>query len=226
LKLKPSPAVRKRLRWTVAIAAVVVLVLPLLMSSYVRTNGASFIVEAEAAESFAADCVLVLGAGLRPDGSPSLMLRDRLDRAVELYNAGAAPKLLLSGDNGTVSYNEVAAMKKYVLGAGIPAKDVFLDYAGFSTYESMVRARSVFMARRVIVVTQRYHLYRALYDADRQGLTAVGVAARDIAYRGQKKRDLREIPARSQDFLKVLLKWPPKYLGNEIPVTGDGRVTH
>lgn len=179
----------------------------------------------EAAELGSTDCILVLGCGVRPDGSPSLMLRDRLDMGLRLYEMGAAPKLLLSGDHGRAEYDEVNGMKSYVMQTEIPSQDVFLDHAGFSTYESMYRARDVFQANRVIIVSQRYHLYRAVYDARRLGLDAWGVAAEDIAYLGQTARELREVLARNKDVLWCLLQPEPTFLGEVIPISGDGNLT-
>ena len=124
-----------------------------------------------------ADCILVLGAGVRKDGSPSHMLTDRLLVGIDLYEAGAAPKLLMSGDHGQAEYDEVNTMKAYAVSAGVPGEDVFMDHAGFSTWESLIRARDVFGVRRVVIVTQEYHLYRALWIAEALGLEAVGVSA-------------------------------------------------
>lgn len=136
------------------------------LSLWVWGSSRSYLLSAEEAGQLGGvDAILVLGCGVRPDGSPSLMLRDRLETGLQLYEAGAAPKLLLSGDHGSIGYDEVNAMKDYVLERGVPSEDVFLDHAGFSTYESMYRARDVFQAQRVIIVSQRYHLYRAVYDA-------------------------------------------------------------
>lgn len=172
-----------------------------------------------------ADCILILGASVLGD-TPSKMLSDRLDVGIALYQAGVAPKLLLSGDNGQVYYNEVAVMLKYALDAGVPAEDIFLDHAGFSTYESMYRAGAVFEVQKAVVVTQGYHLYRALYDARGLGIEAAGVASDQKVYGGQAYRDLREIAARIKDFFMVLAKPEPTYLGEAIPIGGDGRVTH
>ncbi|MCQ4638373.1 YdcF family protein [Anaerovorax odorimutans] len=169
-----------------------------------------------------ADCILVLGALVRRDGTPSYMLQDRLDVAIKLYKAGAAPKLLLSGDHGQVRYDEVNVMKEYALEAGVPKKDIFLDHAGFSTYDSVYRAKAIFEVERVIVVTQGYHQYRALYGCEKMGIDAWGAAADQTTYRGQKMRDLREIAARDKDFVKWLFKPEPTYLGDTIPISGSG----
>ena len=170
------------------------------------------------------DCILVLGAAVRGD-TPSKMLQDRLDVAISLYEQGVAPKLLLSGDNGQVYYNEVVVMQKYVLDAGVPAEDVFLDYAGFSTYESMYRARDVFLVETAVVVTQKYHLYRALQIGKALGLSVQGVASDQKSYAGQDYRDLREIAARIKDVFQSILQPKPTYLGPEIPIDGNGEVT-
>ncbi len=183
------------------------------------------IVTPEEAAGFDADAVVVLGAAVHPDGTPSNMLRDRLDDGIALYQAGAAPKIIMSGDNGTASYNEVAAMKAYAVEHGVPAEDVFCDHAGFSTYESMYRAKHVFGADRIIVATQTYHLYRALYAALGLGMEAVGVPCDYYDYSGQLLRDVREIPARTKDFFKTLFKVPSTFVGDPISLDQSGDVT-
>ena len=174
-----------------------------------------------------ADCILVLGAGIRDDGTPSDMLADRLDQGIALYKSGAADYLLMSGDHGREHYDEVNVMKQYAIDAGVPSEAIFMDHAGFSTYESMFRARDVFELQSVIVVTQEYHLYRALYVADELGLEAYGVAADPRAYAGAAYRNAREILARNKDFFQVLFRAKPTYLGDAIPVVGgNGDVTN
>ena len=178
----------------------------------------------EAAELENTDCVLVLGAGVR-DGNPTPMLRDRLITGISLYKSGAAPKIIMSGDHGREDYDEVNVMKSYAVENGVPDGDVFMDHAGFSTYDSVYRAKAVFEADSIIIVTQKYHLYRAHYIAERLGVNAVGVSADLDDYSGQLKRDLREIAARDKDFFSCLFKPEPKYLGEKIPVSGDGNIT-
>ena len=131
----------------------------------------------EAAELEDVDCIIVLGCQVRDDGTLSHMLRDRLMRGLEVYNAGAAPKLLMSGDHGRKDYDEVGAMKQYAIDNGVPSENVFMDHAGFSTYETVYRAKEIFEADKVIIITQEYHLYRALYIAEQLGLEAYGVSA-------------------------------------------------
>ena len=182
--------------------------------------------EEQAAELEEIACVLVLGCGLEADGSPSPMLHDRLQQGVALYQKEAAPKLLVSGDHGREEYDEVNAMKRFAEEQGVPSEDVFMDHAGFSTYESVYRARDIFQVRRMVIVTQEYHLSRALYIAKRLGIEAWGVPADPRTYSGQTARDLREILARDKDFLTCILKPKPTYLGKAIPVNGNGNLTN
>lgn len=173
-----------------------------------------------------ADCILVLGAGIHQDGSPTPMLADRLDTAIALYQSHAAPKLLMSGDHGRKDYDEVQTMKDYAIEKGVPSEDIFMDHAGFSTYESLYRARDIFQAQTILIVTQEYHLYRALYIANALSLKAQGVPADTQKYAGQTYRDLREILARDKDFLTSIYKPDPTFLGEAIPVSGNGDLTN
>lgn len=179
----------------------------------------------EATELEDVDCILVLGASVYGN-TLSPMLADRVQRGVDLYNTKCSPKLLMSGDHGGEYYDEVNAMKNYAMEHGVPSEDVFMDHAGFSTYESMYRAKSVFGAKKVIIVTQRYHLSRAVYIARHLGLDAYGVAAEDIRYSGQTKRDVREFLAIGKDFLGTILKPKPTFDGGHISLDGSGDVTN
>ena len=181
--------------------------------------------EEEAKSISDADCILVLGCGVRPDGTPSHMLEDRLRRGVSLYENGVAPKLLMSGDHGQDDYDEVNTMKSYALDKGVPTEDIFMDHAGFSTYESMYRAKNIFQAEKIIIVTQQYHLYRAIYIAEQLGLKAYGVSCDYRQYSGQLMRDVREVLARVKDFGMCIMQPEPTYMGEVIPVQGDGRIT-
>lgn len=172
------------------------------------------------------DCIIVLGCQVRDDGSLSDMLHDRLWRSVQLYEAGVSAKLLMSGDHGQDHYNEVGAMKQYAVDRGVPSEDVFMDHAGFSTYETMYRAKEVFQARKVVIVTQEYHLYRAIYIAEKLGLEAYGVASDLQNYVGQINRDVREVMARCKDFGMCIFKPEPTYLGEAISVSGNGNATN
>ena len=171
-------------------------------------------------------CVLVLGCAIWDNNQPSPMLKDRLDAAIALYKKGAAPKLLLSGDNSRAEYSEPDCMLAYTLKQGIPPEDIFLDFAGFSTYDSIHRAKAVFRADRVIVVTQKYHLFRALKICGALGVTARGVASNQAKHEGRYFREAREVLARCKDLVKGKMRPEPTFLGDEIPIDGDGTVTH
>lgn len=186
----------------------------------------SILTEQQASQLQDVDCIIVLGCQVRNDGTPSHMLEDRLKQGVALYDLGAAPKLLMSGDHGTEGYDEVDTMKRYAVDAGVPSADVFMDHAGFSTYETVYRAKEIFQAEKVVIVTQRYHLYRALYIAEALGLEAYGVAAEYRRYSGQFARNVREVLARVKDFGMAIFQPDPTYLGENIPISGNGELTH
>lgn len=194
----------------------------ILIDAYVKNLVKSSIISADEAINLNADCILVLGAGVRADGRPSPMLEDRLLQGIALYKMGASNKLLMSGDNTRKGYDEVNTMKQYALDKGIASEDIFMDHAGISTYDSIYRAKEIFQADNVIIVTQQYHLYRALYISESLGINAYGVSADPRIYVGQELRDLREIMARAKDFVKCIFKPPSSFLGDVIPVSGDG----
>ena len=171
------------------------------------------------------DCILILGAGIWGD-KPSPMLQDRLDEGVKLYKEGIASKIIMSGDHGREEYDEVNIMKEYAIEKGVPSEDIFMDHAGFSTYESIYRAKEIFDADNIVIVTQEYHLYRALYIADKLNINAYGVNSDPRKYSGQTFRELREILARNKDFINCIIKPEPTYLGESIPVIGDGDITN
>ena len=172
------------------------------------------------------DCILILGAKVFDDGGVSAMLADRLDKGIELYFAGVSDRILVSGDHGQTEYDEVNTMKEYCVARGVPSDAVFMDHAGFSTYDSVVRAKQIFECKSVMIVTQQYHLYRALYIARSVGLDAYGASASNRTYAGQTKRDLREIAARVKDVGSVVFSVKPKYLGEKMPISGSGNVTN
>ncbi len=181
---------------------------------------------ADEASISSADAIVVLGASVFADGTPSGILQDRLDDGIALYFAGVAPKLIMSGDNGTESYNEVRVMKQYAIAQGVPSEDIFCDHAGFSTYESMYRAKYVFGCQRIVVATQTYHLYRALWSAKSLGMQATGVPSDYHEYQKQLQYDIREVPARTKDFFKALFRMPSTYVGDAISLDQDGDVTN
>lgn len=167
------------------------------------------------------DCILVLGCGV-----DSVYLADRLSVAFELYEAGASDKLLMTGDHGREAYDEVNYMLDKAEEAGIDRKNVFTDHAGFSTYESIYRAKEIFEAERIIIVTQEYHLYRSLYIAEKLGIEAYGVSASLHSYGSQDYQDIREALARFKDFFSALIKPEPTFLGDVIPISGDAYPSH
>ena len=196
------------------------------LNAYVKSSTAERIISSDTASDIEdADCILVLGCLVRGDGSPSHMLSDRIDTGISLYKAGAAPKILMSGDHGRENYDEVGTMKDIAVLSGISSSDVFEDHAGFSTYESLYRAKEIFGVKKAIIVTQEYHLYRAIYIAESLGIEAFGVPADLRTYSGQTTREVREILARIKDFGMSVIKPEPTYLGEFIPISGNGDLT-
>lgn len=215
------------LAYTLTITLLVSAVAVFGVDSYVVFSTKSRILAPEDATTLEnVDCIIVLGCQVKSDGIPSHMLEDRLRRGVELYHAAAAPKLLMSGDHGRTDYNEVGTMKQYAIDNGIPSADIFMDHAGFSTYESIYRAKYIFEAERVLIVTQEYHLHRALFIAQQLGVDAYGVNADYRTYYGQFARDVREILARCKDVFTTSFRIPPTYLGDTIPIDGNGDITN
>lgn len=185
------------------------------INAYMISFAKDYIIDTESLSDYEFDCIMVLGAGLW-DGEPSPMLKERLDFGLEAYSTGCSTKFLMSGDHGTEDYDEVNAMKDYIVANSVDPDDVFLDHAGFSTYESMYRARDVFKAEKMLIVTQKYHLYRAVYNARKLGLDAYGFDREELQY--PIYNDLRESAARIKDFFYCIAKPEPTYLGEEIPV--------
>lgn len=168
------------------------------------------------------EVAIVLGASV-VRGVPSPLLAKRADAALALYRKGKVKKILVTGDNGALSHDEVTPVREYLLDAGVPPQDIFLDHAGFDTYSSMYRARDVFQARSLTIATQDFHLPRALWIARRLGLPAYGF----IAEGGESslRNYLREIPASLKALLEVSIRREPKYLGPAFPLTDDGQAT-
>jgi SanA protein len=216
----------RRTLWTIALLLVVTgvlgLVALLLVDLHVIRVGKAMIRNPEGKTY---DCILVLGALVYGD-TPSPMLKDRLDAALAAYQAGLSDRILVSGDHGQKDYDEVNAMRIYLESAGVPPEDIFLDHAGFDTYDSLYRARDVFEVRTVLICTQRFHLLRALYIADRLGLAANGVDAAFRLYGRDAWYEIREIPARFKSYLDCeILHSQPTFLGEKIPISGSGLVT-
>jgi len=191
----------------------------------VNKTKSKIVTEKQAKELENVDCILVLGAGIWGD-KPSPMLEDRLLQGITLYNNQTSSKIIMSGDHGKEEYDEVNVMKDFAIEKGVKSEDIFMDHAGFSTYDSVYRAKEIFKAQKIIIVTQKYHLHRALYVAEKLGIEAYGVASNPREYRGQVVRELREVLARDKDFFKCIIKPEPTYLGDTIPVSGNGDATN
>lgn len=193
---------------------------------YMISYANRFILSQEEASSLSdIDCIMVLGCGVYKN-EPTPLLADRLDRGIALFQAKAAPKLLMSGDHGQSTYDEVNVMKSYAMAQNIEESAIFMDHAGFSTYESMYRAKDVFGVKKMIIVTQKYHLSRAVYIADKLGIEAYGVASDYRQFGGQIYRDGREVLARVKDVFTVVFLPKPTYLGESIPISGSGLLTN
>lgn len=203
-------------------AAVLGVSLIVCINAFVVLTAKRHIITVEQAGGEQFDCIIVLGAGLW-DGVPSPMLKERLDFALAVFETGCTERILMSGDHGTKDYDEVNAMKDYAIEAGVEADCIFMDHAGFSTYETMYRAKEVFGVKKAVIVTQKYHLYRAVYDARSLGIDAVGVPAEKLKY--PIKNDIREAAARIKDFFWCIFKPEPTYLGEAIPISGKGSLT-
>jgi SanA protein len=164
---------------------------------------------------------IVFGAGVWPDGRLSDVLADRVSTAVALYRADKVEKLLMTGDNRFVDYNEPQAMKEYALQLGMPERDIVLDYAGRRTYDSCYRAKEIFEVPNAILVTQRFHLPRALYTCNGLGLESVGVAADRRFYQRIRWFTLREQPAILMAWWEVMVSRPEPVLGDKLPILPD-----
>ena len=207
---------------TIAIIGIIVIGINL----YVRISTKNQIInENEYSNLSDIDCIVILGAATWGD-KPSPMLEDRLLEGIKLYENNVSNKIIMSGDHGTKGYDEVNIMKEYAIQKGIPSENIFMDHAGFSTYESIYRARDIFQAKKIVIVTQKYHLYRALYIANQLGIEAYGAGADPRQYVGATYREIREILARDKDFVKCIFKPEPTYLGDTIPVSGSGDTTN
>lgn len=197
----------------------------LFINLYIINSTKKQIMELENITDKKYDAILVLGCKVNGN-SPSLMLGKRLDMAEEVYQQ-LNIKLLLSGDHGQNNYDEVNVMRDYLLNSSIREDDIFLDHAGFSTYDSIYRAKYIFGIQKMIIITQEYHMYRALYLANSLGIEAVGIKADDIFQKGiMLKNEVREIISRDKSFVYSIIKPQSKYLGDKISITGSGKITN
>ena len=209
----------------VAVFTCAVAVLALFMIQwYVDGSAKRYMVSVEDAPH--SEAVMVLGALVYRSGTPSLVLKDRLDYGYELYIAGKAKKILVSGDHGTKDYDEVNSMMNYLLGKGVPREDIFMDHAGFNTYDSMYRATRIFGIEKLIISTQEFHVKRAVYIARRLGMDAYGYPSDDKVIYQMRWMKLREFFAKAKAFWDTdIIRRKPKYLGDPIPIMGDGSIT-
>lgn len=171
------------------------------------------------------DCILILGAGIWRD-KPSPMLEDRLKEGITLYKKGTTKKIIMSGDHSREDYDEVKIMKEYAESEGVPSEDIFMDHAGFSSYDSVYRAKEIFGVQNMIIVTQKYHLYRSLYIAKKLGIEAYGIESNLRTYPGQVFREIREILARDKDYFKCIMKPEASIMGEKISLDGSGDITN
>lgn len=198
-------------------AAAVILIVPLAIQSTMSRYTYESVADAPRAQ-----VAMVLGASVYA-GEPSPVLAARAQGAIDLYITGKVQKILVTGDNGALTHDEVTPVRKFLLAAGVAPQDIFLDHAGFDTYSSMYRARVVFDASSVIVTTQAFHMPRALFLARSLGLSASGVVADNGDVSAYEY--LREIPATWKAIIDLVLRRQPKYLGAQIPLSGDGEST-
>jgi SanA protein len=163
---------------------------------------------------------IVFGAEVKRDGTPSAVLRDRIETAVTLYKTGKVEKLLMSGDNRFVDYNEPESMRQYALTLGIPDADIILDYAGRRTYDTCYRAKEIFRVNSALLVTQGFHLPRALFLCKAFGMDALGVKAENYYYLKRLRFywNVRELLASIQSVGDVYLWKPLPVLGNPEPI--------
>lgn len=219
-----------KFRKSIAIFLLILLIcalVPLLINVYMISYSSRYILTPEEYAEKEFDCVLVLGAGVY-GYNPSPMLEERLNKGIEVYNSGCTDRILMSGDHGRTEYDEVNSMKVFAVETGIEQDNIFMDHAGFSTYESMYRARDVFEVNTVVIVTQKYHLYRAIYNARKLGLEAYGVEADgqyDYGIVTDSYNGFRESLARCKDFVYCIFKPEPTYLGEAIPIDSSGALT-
>ena len=189
----------------VAVAVMSAILAVLTLSLSIRAKSSPRLISAEGADELSdIDHIIILGAGLKSDGSPSDMLADRLTVGAELLKSHPNASIILTGDNSGGDYNEVASMKKFLVSLGIDENILVEDGRGYSTYESIYRAANVYNAHKVIIVTQEYHLYRALYISERMGIDAYGVSADTRRYYWQAFRNVREHIARVKDFFMTI----------------------
>lgn len=189
----------------ILIVLIVIILVPVIINFYVILSTKNRIVSGDSELLTDIDYIVILGAGIRR-GKPSPMLEDRLKTGISLYNNDISNKILITGDHMNDDYDEVTVMKNYLLEHGIPEEDIITDNYGISAYDSIYRVKNVYKSNKVVIVSQRYHLYRALFLSDNLDLESYGVEADLRYYYGQWYREIREILARNKDFIKGIIK--------------------
>lgn len=216
----------KKIFLVLGVIFLLVLSITIYINIKVVNSTSEYILTIDEAQQKDIEVAIVLGAGVYSDGSLTPMLQDRMDYGIDLYKNGKVKKLLLTGDHGQVEYNEVSAMMNYAVEQGVLSDDIFLDHAGFSTYDSMYRAKEIFGVEKAIVITQDFHLARALYIGRELGVEVYGVASNPREYSSVQYNWIREYFARIKDYFMVIFDVEPTYLGESIPMSGSGEITH
>jgi len=217
---------RRRPRLLLAIVLAPVLASVLLVVAHVVVARERAHVYRAIASVPAREVAIVPGARIWDDGQPSMILEDRLQAALELHRAGKVRRILVSGDHSRTEYDEVNAMRRWLVDRGVPSDDVFMDHAGLRTLDTMQRAARVFGVRAAIVCTQDFHLARALYLARDAGIDAVGFVADRRAYPQAVHDQVRETLATAAAVLDVAFGRGPRFLGPRVDLDGDARATH
>jgi SanA protein len=215
----------KKILYTLTSIAIAIVLVLLLINWYVVSNSKPYIYTTI---NYVPECYtgVVLGAKVNKSGLPSDILKDRIDVAIDLYKNHKIKRFLLTGDHGTSSYDEVNNMKDYLVRNGIDTENIFLDHAGFDTYSSMVRAKEVFQVTDAIIITQQFHLSRAVYIARSKGLNAYGVTSDKRRYRSVEYLKFREMIANVKALYEIIINKSPRFLGQQIPITGDSKLSY
>ena len=210
---------KKKIIWlSLSIIIGIMIIFSLFANIYMINSTKNRIVSISDVKDKSIDAIIILGCKIEDNETPSLMLSKRLDMGIDVYNE-LKTKIILSGDNIKDDYNEVGVMKEYLLSSSIPEEDIYLDHAGINTYDSIYRAKNIFNAKKVVIITQKYHMYRALYLADKLDLEAYGVVANDIPQKFiMLKNEIREMLSRDKNFILGIFKPKSKYLGDPIPI--------
>lgn len=216
---------KKKIIISILILGIVSLAIVVGINLYINTYAKKYI-ERDIKDLKKVDAILVLGAFVYENNKPSPILEDRLDYGYELYRNNKAKKIVVSGDHGTKGYDEVSTMRDYLLDKGVPRKDIFLDHAGFDTYDSMYRAKEIFGIESMIVSTQKFHINRSIYIGRKLGIEVYGYPSEDKKEYKMNYLNFRESLAKVKAFTNVeILKRKPKYLGDKIDINGNGIVT-